>query len=63
MACNFILVGLLLVSHRCKLYKMSIACYYLNYFVHALSVILVYGEWLPDTFLENKASLSNKNII
>ena len=54
MACNFILVGLLLVSHRCKLYKMSIACYYLLYFVHALSVILVYKEWVPDAFMQNK---------
>ena len=54
MACNFIFVGLNLVSHRCKLYKMSIACYYLLYFVHALSVILVYKEWVPDAFMQNK---------
>jgi hypothetical protein len=63
MACNFILVGLLYVSHWFKHYKMSVACYYLFYFVHAFSVILVYGDWLPDTFTVNKFALHNSNII
>jgi len=63
MTCNYILVGLLYVSHRYKLYKMSVACYYLFYIVHALSVILVYGEWLPGSFSENKFTLDRKNII
>ena len=63
MAYNFIIVGLLYVSHRFKHYKMSVACYYLFYFAHAFSVILVYWDWLPDTFLVNKFALHNSNII
>ena len=62
-ACNFTLVGSLIVSHRCKLYKMSVACYYLFYILHALTVILVYQEWLPDSFTQNKHAIRNKNVI
>jgi hypothetical protein len=62
-ACNFLILGSLFFLYWCKLYKVSVVFFNLYYVVHALSVILVYSDWLPGTLSQNKFELRYQNVI
>ena len=59
---NFAILAALFVSHKCHI-DLGALPFDFYYVVHAVSVILVYNEWLPEQLCKSKFELQYQNIV